>query len=287
MQRCSRGREGKMTELSGANALVTGGSGGIGAHIAQALARAGANVVVSGRREDALAGVVARLRDSGVRAEAVAADLYDREQAEGLIDRSEAALGPIDVLINNAGVEQGAAFTSYNGSELTAMVDVNLVAPMLLTHRVLPGMLQRGRGHVVFISSMAGKLGPAYQAPYAATKAALIALTQSLRGEHLAEPVGFSVVCPGFVAGDGMYQRLLEEGMSAGRLVGHTRIERVVEQVLEAIRRDRGEVIESGRPVRPLLALAALAPGLAERIPARMGVTEMFRRAAAARGRAT
>jgi short-subunit dehydrogenase len=276
-----------MRELSGANALVTGGSGGIGAHIARALARAGVNVVVSGRRVDALAGVVAELRETGVRAEAVAADLGERAQVDSLIERSETALGPLDVLVNNAGVEQASSFTRYTPDELTSMIDVNLTAPVLLTHAVLPGMLERGRGHVVFISSVAGKQGQAYQVPYAATKAALIGVTQSLRAQYRDSPVGFSVVCPGFVAGDGMYQRMLEEGMSSNRLMGATTVGKVADTVLAAIRRDRPEAIESGGPLRPSLALSQLAPRAPEWLMPRIGATELFRRAAAARDRAS
>ena len=167
-----------MRDLGGRNALVTGGSGGIGAYIARALARAGANVVVSGRREDALAGVVAELHELGVRADAVPADLHDLTQVDSLIDRSEAALGALDVLVNNAGVENAAEFARYTRDELTSMVDLNLTASLLLTHRVLPGMLERGRGHVVFMASVAGKIGPAYAAPYAATKAGRVAASR-------------------------------------------------------------------------------------------------------------
>jgi short-subunit dehydrogenase len=274
-----------MKELSGANALVTGGSGGIGAHIARALARAGVNVVVSGRREQALAGVVSELRETGVRGEAVAADLHDRGQVDALIGRSETALGPLDLLVNNAGVEEASSFTRYTPDELTSMIDVNLTAPLLLTHSALPGMLERGRGHVVFISSVAGKQGPAYQVPYAATKAGLIGITQSLRAQYRDSPVGFSVVCPGFVAGDGMYQRMLEEGMSSNRMMGATTIDKIADTVIEAIRRNRPEAIESGGPLRPLLALAQLAPRAPEWVMPRIGATELFRRAAAARGR--
>jgi short-subunit dehydrogenase len=273
-------------ELKGRNALVTGGSGGIGAQVARTLAGAGMNVALAGRRDEALASVADGLRSVGVRAAAVPADLYERAQVEALVERAETALGPLDVLVNNAGVEQAGAFTRYEAHELTSMIELNLTAPLLLTHRVLPGMLERRRGHVVFISSMAGKLGPPYQVPYAAAKAGLIAITQSLRAEYLHAPVGFSVVCPGFVAGDGMYQRMAEQGMASNRMMGTTRIERVGEQVLIAIRRDRAELIESGRPMRPLLALGQLAPQLGERIVERIGLTELFRRAAAARGRA-
>lgn len=275
-----------MEDLRGRVALVTGASGGIGTFIVRALAREGTNVVVSGRREDALGSLVEELRGMGIRAEAVPADLSDLTQIDPLIDRSEAVLGPLDLLINNAGVEYTAAFTNCTREELTYMVDINLTAPLLLTHRVVPGMLARGRGHVVFISSLAGKLGPAYSEPYAATKAGLVGLTQSLRAEYLHAPIGFSVVCPGFVAGDGMFQRMLEQGVRSNRLVGSTTVEKVADEVIDAIRKNRPEVIESGAPIRPILALAQLAPRLVERLTPRFGVTEIFRTTAAARGRA-
>jgi short-subunit dehydrogenase len=275
-----------MRELQGRTALVTGSSGGIGREIARHLARAGMNVVVSGRREDALAAAVEELQALGVRAAAVPADLADLSQVDPLIERAEAALGPLDVLVNNAGVESIGAFTRYAREDLTSMIDVNLTAPLLLTHRVVPGMVERDRGHVVFISSVAGKVGTAYNQPYCATKGALVKLTQSLRAEYLDSPVGFSVVCPGFVAGDGMYQRMADDGFTSNRLMGTTTTERIADRVVDAIRRDRPEVVDSGTPLRPILALAELAPRLVERIAPRFGANELFRRVAAARGRA-
>jgi short-subunit dehydrogenase len=271
--------------LQGRTALVTGASGGLGTHIARRLAREGMNVAVSGRREDALAQVAEELRGFGVRSAAVPADLADLGQVVPLIDGVEAQLGPIDVLVSNAGLESVGSFTNYTRSELTTMVDVNLTAPMLLTHHLTPGMLERGRGHVVFISSVAGKVGPAYNEPYAATKAGLIGLTQSLRAEYLHAPVGFSVVCPGFIAGDGMYARMASEGHSSNRMMGETTTEKITDCVVLAIHRDRAEIVESGVPIRPMLALAQLAPGLVERVAPRFGVTDMFRRVAVSRGR--
>lgn len=275
-----------MKDLQGGTALVTGASGGLGTHIARRLAREGMNVVISGRREEALAKVEAELGALGVRCASVAADLSDLTQIDSLIERAEGALGPIDVLVNNAGVESIGAFTSYTREELTSMVDVNLTAPLLLTHRLTSGMLQRKRGHVVFIASVAGKIGPAYNEPYAATKAALVGLTQSLRAEYLDAPVGFSVVCPGFIAEDGMYARMVEQGHSSNRLMGETTPEKIAESVVRAIRNDVGEIVESGAPIRPMLALAQLAPGLVERLAPRVGITELFRKIAVARDRA-
>jgi len=274
-----------MKELHGRTALVTGASGGLGTHIARRLAREGMDVAVSGRREDVLQRLAGELRELGVRTAAVPADLGDLAGIDPLCDAVEAQFGPVDVLVNNAGIESTSAFTSYTREELTAMVDVNLTAPLLLTHRFVPGMLERGRGHVVFISSLAGKVGPAYSEPYAATKAGLVGLTQSLRAEYLDRPVGFSVVCPGFVAGDGMYARMVADGYTSNRMMGETSTEKIAEAVVRAIHEDRPEIVESGAPVRPVLALAQLAPGLVERVAPRFGATELFRRVAVARGR--
>ena len=274
-----------MKDLRACVALVTGASGGLGTHIARGLARSGADVIVTGRREDALAEVASELSGLGVQALAVAADVADPDQLDSLVEQGEAKLGGIDVLVNNAGVEIPSAFTNYTREELTEMVAVNLTAPLLLTQRLLPGMLARGRGHVVFISSVAGKLGTAYQVPYAATKAALVSLAQSLRFEYSSAPVGFSVICPGFITGDGMYQRMIEAGFRSSGRLPETDTTKVTERVLEAIRDDRPEVIELGMPLRPMLAVGQMAPRLLERAVRRGGVTELFRRVAALHGR--
>lgn len=275
-----------MKTLQGRTALVTGASGGLGTHLARRLARERMNVAVSGRREDALEAVAAELGELGVKSVAVAADLSDLSATDALVDSVEARLGPIDVLVNNAGVESIGAFTSYTREELTSSVNVNLTAPLLLTHRITPGMLERGRGHVVFISSVAGKVGPAFSEPYAATKAGLVGLTQSLRAEYLNAPVGFSVICPGFIAGDGMYARMVQDGHSSNRMLGETTTEKISDALVRAIREDCAEIIESGTPIRPMLALGQLAPGLIERVAPKLGITEMFRRVAVSRGRA-
>jgi short-subunit dehydrogenase len=243
------------------------------------------NVAVSGRREDALSQIAAELSKLGVKSVAVPADLSDLTQGDMLIESVESSLGPIDVLVNNAGVESIGAFTSYTREELTSTVDVNLTAPLLLTHRLVPGMLERARGHVVFIASIAGKVGPAFNEPYAATKAGLIGLNQSLRAEYLKDPIGFSVVCPGFIADDGMYARMAQDGHRSNRMMGETTTEKIADAVVRAIRDDRAEILESGAPIRPMLALAQLAPGLVERIAPKFGVTDLFRRVAVSRGR--
>jgi short-subunit dehydrogenase len=275
-----------MEQMRGRTALVTGASGGIGRQIARHLAKEGMSVIVSGRREEVLTGIAAELREQGVRSEAVPADLGDLNQVDLLIERCEEALGEIDVLVNNAGVGGNpGAFTAYSREELISFIDVNLTAPLLLTHRVVPGMLERKRGHVVFVASLAGKVGPAYDQTYAATKAGLIGLNQALRAEYRHAPIGFSVVCPGFVSGEGMYQRMVDEGFRANRLLGETTTEKVADRVVEAIRLDPPELIERGSPTRPLLAIGQLSPRLGEQLVEWFGSTEFFRRVAASRGR--
>lgn len=274
-----------MDGLRGSTALVTGASGGIGGQIVRRLAQEGVKLAISGRRLDALQRLSEEIARGGGTCVAVPADLGDAEQRRGLLAEVERSLRPIDVLVNNAGAESIGAFTAYSEQELTELIDVNLTAPMLLTRAALPGMLQRGKGHVVFISSVAGKFGPAYNEPYAASKAGLIGLTQSLRAEYAGSPVGFSVVCPGFTRGEGMYQRMADEGHTSNRLIGETSIEKVADAVVKAIRKDVGEIVESGAPIRPLLALAQVAPGLVERVAPRFGATGIFQRAAEARGR--
>jgi short-subunit dehydrogenase len=265
-------------ELRGRKVLLTGAAGGIGAHIAQALADEGADLALSGRDESRLDALRDRLRAAGTRCETVTADLADPGQVDSLADRAEQALGSIDVLVNNAGLDTAGFFSEMSPEEIERATRVNLLAPMLLTRRLLPGMLERGAGHVIQISSLAGKLGAPYVQPYSATKFGLVGFTQALRLEYADAPVGFSVVCPGFISDAGMYARAAtESGASAPSTVGTAPPEKVARAVVRAIKRDLPEVIVNSRPVKPLLALSAISPRLGEGMSRRIGVREMFR----------
>ena len=243
------------------------------------------DVALAARREPELSALAQELEKLGVRAAALPADLSDLGQVDPLIERAEAALGPLDLLVNNAGLELHQRLLRLHPRGAHGDDRSQPDRPLAAHPPRAPEHARPWRGHVVFIASVAGKLGPAYQAPYAATKAGLIGLTQSLRSQYRHGTVGFSVVCPGFIAGDGMYQRMVQEGMKSNRLMGETTLERVCDATVRAVRRDLPEVIESGAPLRPALALAQVAPGLAERIAPRFGVTELFRRTAVLRGR--
>jgi short-subunit dehydrogenase len=196
---------------------------------------------------------------------------------------AEHTIWPIDLLINNAGIEVPAAYPDFTDDELDSITRVNLIAPMVLTRHALPGMLARRRGHIVTVSSLAGRGGNAYNVLYATTKAGLVGFTRSLRAELAGTPVGAGVICPGFVSRDGMYARMQELGVDAPLALGVAPLalravepERVAGAVLDAIAHDRPDVLVTGWPMRPLLVLQELAPRLAERVVAATGAGRFF-----------
>jgi short-subunit dehydrogenase len=276
-----------MEDLRGSRALVTGAAGGLGRYITHALAEEGVSLALSGRQAGPLEELCRELRASGVHAEPVLADLVESDQAAGLVARAEAAIGPLDLLINNAGIEVAAPYSAFTDDELADITRVNLIAPMVLTRHVLPGMLERGRGHIVTISSLAGRGGIAYNALYATTKAGLIGFARSIRAELAGTPVGSSVICPGFVAREGMYARMEEAGLKAPLLLHAVEPERVGRAVVRAITEDRPEILVSSLPLRPLFAIQELAPRVAERIVAATGAADFFEHLSERRGRRT
>lgn len=267
-----------MKKLEGKNAIVTGASKGLGVHIARALAHEGVNLVLAARSADALEAVAEEMREVGVEAIAIPTDLAEPAQLQALAERAERALGAVDILINNAGVELAAPFGEYPPEHIELSVNVNLLATMQLTRAVLPNMLSRGRGHIVNMSSLAGKVGVPYQAPYSATKAAVVMFSHTLRSELMDEPVGVSVICPGFVTKAGMYARMEEKGTHAPKLLKPTTTAKVTGAVIRAIKRDRAELIVNSLPMRPLTMLRQLLPGIVPRLHTLTGVTRFARR---------
>lgn len=274
-----------MIELRGARALVTGAAGGLGRYICRALAAAGTDVAASDLPDRDLDSLAAELAAAGVEARPIVADLADPEQRERLVAEATEQIGPPDVLVNNAGLEFGGSFGHATREELEAIVAVNLVAVMDLTRLVLPGMLERGRGHAVNLASLAGKLPPPYLASYAATKHGVIGFTHAMRNEYADAPVSFSAVCPGFVGRVGMYGRLEAEVGEPPPGLRTVAPEQVAEAVVEAIREDRAEVIVNRGPIRPLVGLYAIAPRLAVKVLQSKPTRQFAERYARARGR--
>jgi short-subunit dehydrogenase len=233
-------------------------------------------VVVSARHSDPLERLCREIASRGGTAVPVPVDLAAPAGADALAARAQDALGPIDLLVNSAAIEIASAYTALSGPEIERYVAINLTAPMLLIRNLLPGMLARGRGHVVNIASIAGKGATPYEAAYAATKTALVGLTRSLRAEYLHAPVGFSVVCPGFVAGERMYARMAAEGLRAPRSFTPCHIGDVVDAVITAIRHNTPEIIVTQRPFRSLAALNELFPRIGEYFVDWAGARDFF-----------
>jgi 3-oxoacyl-[acyl-carrier protein] reductase len=188
-------------DLAGRTALVTGASGGIGAELSRRLAQAGAAVAVHHRdsEPEALA-VAAAVRAAGARALIVQADLGDAAAAEALAERVSAELGPVDILAANAGLGKPAPWQDVDAEAFDRMYAVNLRAPFLLARRVLPGMVERGYGRVLFTSSIAALTGGIVGPHYAATKSGLHGLTHHLAARVATAGVTVNALAPALIA---------------------------------------------------------------------------------------
>ena len=269
-----------MKDLRGTTAVLTGASRGIGVHIARALAKEGVNLSLAARSQPELDAVRDELTALGVRVISIRCDVTSADDRAELLARTEAELGPIDILVNNAGIETASHFEDADEADIVRTLDVNLIAAMLLTRSVLPGMLERGRGHIVNMASGAGKIGVPYAVAYATSKHGLVGFTNSLRSEYHRRPVGFSVVCPGFVSRTGMYARWEDHGVKAPKIAGRSTPEKVADIVVKCIHKNRAEALVNTPPVRPLVVLASIAPQSAPRIMKLFGYTRTFERIA-------
>jgi 3-oxoacyl-[acyl-carrier protein] reductase len=191
--------------LDGRVALVTGGSGGIGAAIARRLADAGAAVAVSYSRGRAAAErTVAEITAAGARAVALGADLSRAESPAELLTAAEAELGPVDILVAGAGLGRRQRLAEITAADFDETIAVNLRAPFLLAQRALPGMAERGFGRVLFLSSVAAFTGGVVGPHYAASKAGLHGLTHFLASRFAARGVTVNALAPALVAETGM-----------------------------------------------------------------------------------
>jgi 3-oxoacyl-[acyl-carrier protein] reductase len=189
--------------LSGRLVLVTGASRGIGAAIALGAARAGADVAVAYHEQAAEAEAVAeQVRALGGRSATFAADLSDAAQARAMVARVEDELGPVHGLVNNAGIMPESAFLEISDDEWNRVLSTDLTGAFACSQAVLPGMLERGSGSIVMISSRLGQIGFAGVAHYSAAKAGLIALAKSLAREFGPRGIRANAIAPGVVVTD-------------------------------------------------------------------------------------
>jgi short-subunit dehydrogenase len=245
--------------LDGKVALVTGGSAGIGAAVAERLAAAGARVVVHGRDPERTAAVAERV--GGVPL------VGDIAGPDSLVDEVLRVHGRVDVLVANAGVGWSGPFVQMRYDEIDRLVAVDLLAPLRLTHELLPPMVERGCGHIALVGSIAGRTAVAGEAVYAATKAAVDIFAESLRLELRGTGVGVSLTVPGvvdtgfFTARGRPYDRRRPRPRPAAD---------VARALVDGITNDRAETWVPGW-LRVAPAVRAVAPGAYRRLSARFG----------------
>ncbi len=252
-------------QIPGSTVLLTGATGGIGQAIARAMRARGAELILTGRRTDLLASVAA---DTGART--IAADLADRAQVESLVEQA----GRVDILVANAGLPASGALASFTQAQIDRALEVNIRAPLVLAHALTPGMLERGSGHVVFMSSLAGKSGSTRTSLYNASKFAVRGFAAGLRAELHGSGVGVSAVFPGFIRDAGMFA---EAGVRLPRGVRTRSPQDVARAVAAAIEHDRAEVDVAPLTLRLGAVLGSLAPDLAAALSRRLGSEEISR----------
>jgi short-subunit dehydrogenase len=268
-------------DLSGAAALVTGASRGIGPHIAAALAKRGARLAITARTEGELSEVAEKLTRAGATVIAITADVTSPAQRRELVHSAEESLGTIDVLVNNAGGDPQRHFHHLSEDELQAVLDLNLTAPLMLSRLVLPGMLERGRGHIVNVSSMAGRTGFPLTEAYAAAKDGLIALTRVLRSDYRRSGVSASTLILGPVRDAGVGQRTAQElGLKLPPDALMASPDAVARAAVRAIVKDKTEVAVMPGPGRTIRALMDRFPGMGPRMNHLAGVEATMLRVA-------
>jgi uncharacterized protein len=231
--------------------------------------------VLSARQVDVLESLAA---ETGGRV--VPCDLADRAAVERLAQEA----GPVDVLVANAGVSVAGRVETSSVAEIDRVLDVNLRAPIVLARLLCEGMAERGGGHIVFISSLNGKLGTPRTSLYAATKFGLRGFAQSLREDLRPKGVGVSTIFPGFIRDAGMFH---DSGAKLPAYVGTKTPEDVARAVVRAIERDRGEIDVAPVGLRVGTALGAIAPEVAATVTRKFGatkITDQYEDAQARRG---
>ncbi len=251
----------QLVQISGSTVLLTGATGGIGHAIARALHGRGGELILTGRRAEVLEPLAAELG-----ARALAVDLSDRAEVERLLERGRRGRHPRR---QRGAARLRARSRASRVEQIDRALDVNLRAPIVLAHALLPAMLERGRGHLLFMSSLAGKAATPGTSLYNATKFGLRGFASALRADLHGSGVGVSAVFPGFIRDAGMFA---DAGVKLPPGVGTRQPEDVARAVVGAIERNRGEVDVAPLPLRAGAIFAGLAPELAGSVAAAHGL---------------
>jgi short-subunit dehydrogenase len=242
-------------ELGGKTVLLTGATGGLGRAMGEALADRGASLVLSSRKAEALNELASSLPGEH---RVVPADLAEDGSAERLAE----AAGNVDGLVANAGLPGTGRIEDFSPEELKRALRVNLEAPMLLARELAPAMRGRGDGHLVFVSSLAGKAPSPRSGVYAATKFGLRGFALCLRADLSGTGVGVSIVAPGFIRDAGMFA---DSGAKPPPGIGTSTPQQVAAGVVTAIERDKVEVAVAPLRLRALAHLGLASPRIAMR----------------------
>ncbi len=248
--------------IDGAVALVTGASSGIGRAAARRLAEHGARVIAAGRNRAALAALTAEIQ-----ATALAGDLADPAEPERLARQALERHQRVDILVNNAGLGWAGPIGAIDSRTIAALLNVNMLAPIKLSQALLPGMCERRAGHIVNVGSISGHLGVRREAVYSASKAGLIAFSESLRYELAGTGVNVSLVTPSVVATSFFERRGEDYDRRFPRPIDP---ERVATAIVRAIRQDRAEVLVPAWLDIPIRLRGAM-PGLYRALARRFG----------------
>lgn len=247
-------------DLAGTTALLTGATGGLGRAIAAALAGRGARLALSSRKADELESLAASLPGDGHRA--LVCDLAEEGAALRLLEEA----GEVDVLVANAGLPASGKLGDFSQEEIGRALRVNLESPVRMARELLPAMESRGRGHMVFVSSISGQASTPRASLYAATKFGLRGFALCLRDDLRESPVGVSVVSPGAIRDAGMFADSRAKPPPA---LGTATPPQVASAVLSAIERDRGEISVAPLRQRALGKIGMMAPELSGRVAGR------------------
>ncbi len=245
--------------LEGRTALLTGATGGLGNAIARALAERGATLVLSGRSPDALTELAGSLPGEHRTAPA---DLAEEGAAELLV----AEAGDLDVLVANAALPASGRLDGFSQAEIGRALRVNLESPVRMARELLPAMQARGDGHMVFVSSLSGKVATARSSLYSATKFGLRGFALGLREDLRDAGIGVSVITPGAIRGSGMFA---DSGAKPPPGLGTGSPEEVASAVVRAIEGNRAEISVAPLRQRALTRVAMMAPELSGRIAGR------------------
>jgi len=253
-----------MTGWRGRGTIVTGASSGIGEALARRLGAEGARVVLVARREAELTRVAETIRADGGEAHVLPADLAEPKVAHAAGREAEARLaGGVDLLVNNAGYGGHRPVVDWPLEDVERMTRVNYLGAVAITQAVLPGMIERGRGALVFVASVAGRVATPLEAPYAATKAAMLAFAEALSCEVEDQGVHVMTVCPGVIDTPFFTAADLERMPAVARR-GMVPVDGLVDAILRGLARGRREVTHPAS-LAAASRIQALVPGLFRR----------------------